>query len=218
MARSPRGKQPVNMRRHGWAGDLPSDDDEAIRRILDATRACIDRKGSDAGIVDVARELGISRQTIYRYYRTTEALLTATALDAAAGFLARLEAHLGQQFREPADAVVEAIAYTLEQLPAEPYLGLLLTPGRVSIYSNGFTSDTALALGRTIIERFPVDWTSYGFDSALLDLLVEQMLRITQSFVIDAGRPSRTGIELRDYLAMWVGAAVTALDATDRPA
>jgi hypothetical protein len=32
----------------------------------------------------------------------------------------------------PADAVVEAITYTLEQLPHEPYLGLLLTPGRIA--------------------------------------------------------------------------------------
>ncbi len=204
------GPQPVNMRRHGWAGDLPADDDEAVRRILAATRACIDAKGPDTGIADVARELGVSRQTVYRYFRTTEDLLTATAIDAAAAFLERLDGHLGRRLREPADAVVEAIAYTLEQLPSEPYLGLLLTPGRVSIYSQGFTSDTAIALGRAMIDRFPVAWTEHGFDSDGLDELVEQMLRMTQSFVVDAGHPARRGAELRAYLHTWLGSAVTA--------
>src|SRR5262245_21142732 len=204
------GAHPVNMRRHGWAGHLPADDEEAVRRILAATRACIDDKGPDTGIADVARELGVSRQTVYRYYRTTEDLLTATAIDAAAEFLERLEAHLGTRRRKPADAVVEAIAFTLEHLPAEPYVGLLLTPGRVSIYTQGITSDTALALGRSMLDRFPVDWPAHGFDSDALDQLVEQMLRMTQSLVIDPGHPARTNQELRSYLHTWLGTAVTA--------
>jgi AcrR family transcriptional regulator len=208
--------RPVNMRRHGWAGDLPADDDEAVRRILAATRTCIDRKGDDTGVADVARELGVSRQTVYRYFRTTDDLLTASAIDAAAEFLGRLELHLGTRRREPAEAVVEAIAYTLEQLPFEPYLRLLLTPGRISIYSQGFTSDTALALGRAIIDRFPVDWAAHGFDDGGLDQLVEQMLRTTLSYVIDPGHPARTGRDLRNDLDAWLGAAVAARGRTPR--
>jgi AcrR family transcriptional regulator len=196
------------LRRRGWAGDLPSSDEEAVRRILDTARACIDRDGADTGIADVARELGVTRQTVYRYFRTTEDLLTATALDATAAFLDRAERHLGTQPRTPADAVVEAVAFTMEQLPAEPYLGLLLTPGRISILSQGFTSDTALALGRSIVERFPVDWAAHGFDDAALDELVEQMLRMTQSFVLDPGHPARTGAALRTYLDTWLGSAI----------
>jgi AcrR family transcriptional regulator len=198
----------VAVRTHGWAGDPPASDDEAVRRILDATRACIDHDGADVGIIDVARALGVTRQTVYRYYRTTEDLLTATALDATAAFLDRVEAHLAGRAWTPPDAVVEGVAFTLEQLPQDAYLGLLMTPGRISMFSHGFTSPTALALGRAVVERFPIDWAAQGFDDGDLDELVEQMLRMTQSFVVDPGSPPRTGTELRRYLAHWLAPAV----------
>jgi AcrR family transcriptional regulator len=179
-----------------------------VRRILDATRACIDREGGVAGIADVARELGVTRQTVYRYFPTTEDLLTATAIDASAGFLARLEGHLGTDIRSAAEAVVEGIAYTLEQLPKEPYMGLLIAPGRVSVFSRDFTSETSLTLGRAVIERFPVDWSAEGYEGSELDELVEQMLRMTQSFVVDPGTPPRTGSELRRYLTRWLAPSI----------
>lgn len=196
------------MRQHGWAGDLPASDEDAVRRILDATRTCIDRLGPTAGISDVARELGVTRQTVYRYFRATDDLLVATAIDSAAAFLDRVQVQLGPTTRPPSEAVVEALAFTLEQLPHEPYVGLLLGPGRVSIYSWGVTSEPALALGRSIVERFPVDWAAHGYDDLELDGLVEHMLRMVQSFVVDPGTPARSGPELRAYLRRWVGPAV----------
>lgn len=197
------------MRTHGWSGNPPATDDAAIHRILDATRACIDREGGVTGIADVARELGVTRQTIYRYFSTTEDLLTATAISASAGFLTRLERHLRARQWSPSEAIVEGIAYTLEQLPKDPYLGLLIAPGRVSVFSRDFTSETALTLGRAVIERFPVDWSAAGFDDDDLDELVEQMLRMTQSFVMDPGTPPRTGLALRGYLTRWLAPAIT---------
>lgn len=199
------------MRTHGWSGNPPANDDEAVRRILDATRACIDRDGADTGIVDVARELGVTRQTVYRYYRTTDDLLTATAFDATASFLGRIEAHLHARSWTPAEAVVEGIAFTLEELPREPYLGLLLSPGKFSVFNQDFTSETAMALGRAMIERFPVDWSAQGYTSADLDQLVEQMLRMTQSLFEHPGTPPRTGTELRAYLSRWFAPAVAAV-------
>jgi AcrR family transcriptional regulator len=199
------------VRRHGWAGNPPTSDEEAVRRIVVATRVCIDQGGPVTGISEVARELGVTRQTIYRYFRTTEDLLTATAIDATAAFLSRLEAHLANRELTPAEAVVEGIAFVLEELPDEPYLGLLLTPGRISMFSRDFTSETAVTLGRAMIERFPIDWAVNGFSDFELNELVEQMLRMTQSFVIDPGIAPRTGGALRAYLTRWVAPAVIAL-------
>jgi AcrR family transcriptional regulator len=198
------------MRRHGWSGNLPGSDDDAIRRILDATKKCIDEGGAATGIAEVARELGVTRQTVYRYYRTTEDLLIATAIDATAAFLDRLETHLAQHAWTPAEAVVEGIAFTLEQLPREPYLGLLIPPGRLSTFNRDFTSETAITIGRSMIERFPIDWPAQGFESQDLDELVEQMLRMTQSLVIDSGTPPRTGAALRAYLTRWLAPAINA--------
>ena len=58
-----------------------------------------------------------------------------------------------------------------------------------------------------MLRRFDVDWAGLGFTDDDLDELAEHLLRIIQSFVIDPGRPPRSGEELRDYLRRWVGGA-----------
>ncbi len=194
------------MRRHGWLGDPPADEEEAIRRILDGAHRCIGRDG-DVGIAEVAREVGVTRQTVYRYFRSTDALVVATATDDASAFLGRLHAHLAGQDLSPTDALIEGVAFTLEQLPHEPSLGLLLNPGRIGALSRDFTSPTAIALGRSVFVR----WERLGLGESDLNGLVEQVLRTIQSFVIDPGTPPRTGRELRAYLDHWLRPGVDAL-------
>lgn len=195
------------MRRHGWAGALPSSDEEAIARIITAASRAIEASGADIKISDIARDLGVTRQTVYRYFPSTDALLVATALSEVGPALDRLAAHL-EAIDDPAEAVVEGIAYTLELLPQDKYLGLLLTSEKAASYSASVTSDVALALGRSIIDRFNVDWNSVGITDDRRDGLVEFMLRVLQSFVVDPGRPPRSGAELRNYLRQWVAPAI----------
>ncbi|WP_236722369.1 helix-turn-helix domain-containing protein, partial [Mycobacterium avium] len=82
------------MRSHGWAGNTPASDAEAIERILDAADRIIAERGSALRIADVARALGVTRQTVYRYFPGTQALLVASAMRSADGFLDRMAAHL----------------------------------------------------------------------------------------------------------------------------
>jgi len=119
------------VRTHGWSGSAPATDEEAIARILDAAGKAIDERGADFSITDVARTLGVTRQTVYRYFPSTDALLVAAAVHAASGFQDRLATHL-RGITDPADAVAEAVATTLEWLPQDKHLGLLLIPGRPS--------------------------------------------------------------------------------------
>lgn len=194
------------MRRHGWAGDIPVDDEEAIRRIVEVARASIDATGT-VTVSDVAAKLGITRQTVYRYFPTLDALLAGTAMSAVGGFLDRLARDL-QAITDPTTAVVEGIAYTLEQLPADRYLSLVMEPGRASAFAAGVTSETAISFGRMILERFNIDWDAAGFSGRRLDELVEFMLRTVQSFILDPGGPDRHGKELRAFLHRWVAPAV----------
>jgi AcrR family transcriptional regulator len=196
------------MRTHGWAGSAPATDDEATARIIDAAIKAIDARGADFSISDVARTVGVTRQTVYRYFPSTEALLVAAAVHAANGFLDRLAAHL-RGLTDPGDAVAEAVATTLEWLPEDKHLGLLIVPGRPSTHAESVTSDVALDFGHSMVRRFDVDWSGLGYTDAELDELVEHLLRIIQSFVIDPGRPPRRGAELRAYLRRWVGTALT---------
>ena len=197
------------MRTHGWSGSAPATDDEAVARILDAASKAVDERGSDVSIADVARTLGVTRQTVYRYFASTEALLVAAAVHAADDFLDRLAEHL-RGLTDPVDAVTEAIATALEWLPKDKHIGLLIAPGRVDEHTASVTSDVALQFANAMLRRFDVDWAALGFTDDGLDELAEHLLRIIQSFILDPGRPPRTGEALREYLRRWVGSAVTA--------
>jgi AcrR family transcriptional regulator len=196
------------VRTHGWSGSAPATDDEAIARILAAANKAIDERGADISIADVARTLGVTRQTVYRYFASTDALLVAAAVHAATGFLDRMAEHL-VGIADPAEAVAEGIATALEWLPKDKHIGLLITPGRADSHTESVTSDVAVEFANSMLRRFDVDWGSLGFTDADLGELAEHLLRIIQSFVIDPGRPPRQGDELRDYLRRWVGSAVT---------
>jgi len=197
------------VRTHGWSGSAPATDDEAVARILDAASKAVDERGSDVSIADVARTLGVTRQTVYRYFPSTEALLVAAAVHAADDFLDRLAEHL-HGLTDPVDAVTEAIATALEWLPKDKHIGLLIAPGRADEHTASVTSDVALTFANAMLRRFDVDWAALGFTDDGLDELAEHLLRIIQSFILDPGRPPRTGEALREYLRRWVGSAVTA--------
>lgn len=195
------------MRTHGWSGFTPATDDEAVARILDAAGQAIDQRGADISIADVARTLGVTRQTVYRYFPSTDALLVAAAVHAADHFLDCVAEHL-HGITDPVDAVTEAIATALEWLPQDKHISLLLGPGRAPEHTQSVTSDVALEFANSLIRRFDVDWAGSGFSDGELDDLAEHLLRIIQSFVIDPGRPPRTGQALRDFMRRWVGGAV----------
>jgi AcrR family transcriptional regulator len=195
------------VRTHGWSGSAPATDEEAVARILDAAGKAIDAKGADFSITDVARTLGVTRQTVYRYFPSTETLLVAAAVHAATDFLDRMATHL-QGITDPVEAVTEGIATALEWLPKDKHIGLLIVPGRADAHTESVTSDVAVQFANSMLRRFDVDWAGLGFSDADLDELAEHLLRIIQSFVVDPGRPPRQGAELRDYLRRWVGSAV----------
>ena len=195
------------MRTHGWSGAAPATDDEAVARILAAASQAIDAKGADFSIADVARTLGVTRQTVYRYFASTDALLVAAAVHAADDFQDRLEAHL-RGITDPVEAVAEGIATALEWLPKDKHLGLLIEPGRPNPHIESVTGDVARDFGHSMVRRLDVDWAGLGFSDDDLAELAEHLLRIIQSFVTDPGRPPRTGEELRAYLRRWVGGAI----------
>jgi AcrR family transcriptional regulator len=193
----------------GWSGNPPRDDAEARERIIDAAMRCIDRNGPHStNLSDVASELGVTRQTVYRLYPSTDELFVAVAAAAADSYLDRLAARVSD-LTDPAEAVVECIAYTFERLPRERFLGLLLTTGRSDAFVRGVTAPEAMAFGRAMLARMNVDWAAWGYSDAELDGLVEFGLRVLQSLELDP-EPTRTRAQLRAFLSRWIAPAVRA--------
>src|SRR5882672_12215539 len=144
------------MRTHGWGGSAPASDEEAVNRILAAASTAIDAHGADISIADIARTLGVTRQTVYRYFPSTDALLVAAAVHAASGFQDRLATHL-RGITDPADAVAEAVATTIEWLPDDKQIGLLLMPGQPNPHTESVTSDVAQDFAHSMLRQFDVD-------------------------------------------------------------
>ncbi len=195
------------MRSHGWSGDTPSSDDEAIERILDAAEAIVAARGSAVRIADVARSLGVTRQTVYRYFPSSEALLLTTAMRSADGFLDRLAAHLSGQ-TDPVRAVVEGMAFAVECLADDTRLAFVLNQSVGESHSHPVISDAPLAFARSMLHRLDVDWAAHGYSEAGLDELSEFCLRLLNSFLVVRGKHSRSGKELRCYLTRWIGPAI----------
>jgi len=196
------------MGTRGWNGDPPADDADARRRIVAAAMSCVDRHGpTKTGLSDVAAELGVTRQTVYRHFPSTADLMVATAIDAAAPFLDRLAAACSRH-RDPTDIVVTAVVWTVTRLPQERHLSLLLWNGRADLFARGVTSPTALEFARAMLVRLDVDWDALGYRPADLDGLAEFLLRFMQSMFLDPGDPPRSERALRAYVRRWIGPAV----------
>jgi AcrR family transcriptional regulator len=195
------------VRSHGWSGNTPTSDEDAITRILDAADEIIAERGSAMRIADVARSLGVTRQTVYRYFPGTQALLVATAMRSGDGFLEHLADHVRGE-TDPVSAMVEGVAFAIENLADDDRISYLLTKRKQGESFTSITSDTALSFSRSMLHRFEVDWEKNGFDDAALDELSEFCLRMLHSFLIDRGPGPRSGEDLRRFLARWIGPAI----------
>ncbi|MFC8529737.1 TetR/AcrR family transcriptional regulator [Nocardia sp. NPDC057227] len=201
------------MRRPAWNGSPPSGPEEARERITTAAMRCIDTHGArGTSLSRVAAELGVIRQTVYRYYPSTEALFAAVGYAARDSFVDRLVAHLAGR-ADPAELAVEAVAFTVEELPAERYLTALMNSGEGTAFSRYALSEVALGVCREAFARTDVEWAAHGFTGQELDELIEFLVRVLLSFVEEAAgasAPPRRGAELRAYLRRWVAPAVRA--------
>lgn len=199
------------MRAHGWAGSPPADATEARARILAATRERLAEFGTTS-TAEVAERVGVTRQTVYRYFPTTEDLLNAAAVEAVAeltaGLVDHVRDHLAATGGDAGDAAVEVVSYVYEHLRDDPALNRMLAPGRLSGTVTDLTSPTSIALGQTLLASFGVDWEAAGLDETGQAELVEHMLRTLQTLVLDPGDPPRSGAQVRDYLQRWLAPAL----------
>ena len=203
-----------------WAGRPPADDAEASQRIRDAARRCIDRNGVNVRIAEVARELGVSRPTVYRHYSSGRAVLRAVALESIDPLLARVASMEVDLHASPAEVVAEVGCMLFEWLCRDSQLRQLTRFG-AGAATDDVTSSAALLLTRGLIERAVASFDGLA-DVDHLDEIAELVTRLVHSMI---ERPalfaSRTG-EPCEPLHRWLTAAVggiltgTAEFATDR--
>jgi AcrR family transcriptional regulator len=195
------------MRSRGWAGSTPSSDEEAISRILSAVDDEIAEHGAAIRLADVARRLGVTRQTVYRYFPNADALLIASSMRAVNGFIDQVAQH-ASGLSDPVTALVECLSYGIENLSGDPQLESVLTRRDEAEAVTSLTSDTAIAFCLSVFHRLDVDWKLHGFDTTALGELAEMTLRTVQSLLTDPGQEPRKGPALRRFLSRWLGPAI----------
>lgn len=197
------------MAKHGWGGSPPADEEEARQRIIDATTRLIDRHGvAKTTLSDVAAELEVTRQTVYRHLGNMSEIVSVVAARGAEDFVDRLVTHL-EGSRSPADAVVEGILFCLRTVPNDPRLNLLLQLGDTAMFSRAATSPLMLDYGSAMLRRFPVEWADAGVSDSDLDGLAEMIMRLLISLLDSSTEAPRPEDEVRALLERWLVPALT---------
>ncbi|MEU5884153.1 TetR family transcriptional regulator [Spirillospora sp. NPDC047279] len=198
------------MAHHGWGGRPPASDAEARQRIVDATARCIDRHGvTKTTLSDVATELGVTRQTVYRHFGRISDIVGEVAFQGAESFVDQLIAHL-QGMSDPAEAVVEGMIFCVRTIPTEPRLSLLLQLGDSGAFGRGATTGDAIAYGAKMLQRYPVDWAAAGVAEDDLNGLAEIIMRLLTSLLQHPSEPPQDEAELRGLLTRWLAPALVA--------
>ncbi|MGE2731418.1 TetR/AcrR family transcriptional regulator [Mycolicibacterium vaccae] len=195
------------MRSRGWAGSTPASDEEAIARILDAVDDVVAEHGPAIRLADVARRLGVTRQTVYRYFPNADALLIASAMRAVDGFIDQVAEHVSG-VKDPVTALVECVSFAVQTLSGDPQLEGLLAVGHEGAAVTSLSFETAKTFCLSSFHRLEVDWPLHGFDDRALDELAEITLRTLQSLLTDPGQRPRDEAALRGFVARWLGPAI----------
>jgi AcrR family transcriptional regulator len=198
------------MAHHGWGGRPPASETEARQRIVDATARCVDRHGvAKTTLSDVATELGVTRQTVYRHFARISDIIGEVAAQGADAFVDRLVAHL-KGITDPAEAVVEGMVYCVRTIPAEPRVSLLLQLGDSDAFGRGATTETTVAYGARMLRRFDADWAATGITDADLHGLAEVIMSLLSSFLQHPGGAPHDETQLRGLLNRWLAPALRA--------
>ena len=161
-----------------WSGNRPADSEAARERLLEAAIHCIQLYGvAKTAISDVAREAGVTRRTVYRYFEDREARVGAALVRGVRDFTGRARTLL-ETFEEPEDMVVEGLCFALKELPRDPVLGRTLRGGELVLDAPTLTR--ALNVLRPLIE--PVTKAA-GWTPQERDECSELMLRLALSLL-----------------------------------
>ncbi|NDJ91363.1 TetR/AcrR family transcriptional regulator [Mycolicibacter kumamotonensis] len=205
-------------RQHGgrrgtrWGADTPSSDEEARERLLDAADACYARRGVARTRIDhIAQVAGVHRTTVYCYFPTKNALVSASFVRSARSILTASKAYFCTD--EPfLEQLVKATMDSLRATRTSPTMGLLLGASE----SAGLTVHAATAseewhtLARETLGPALTQAVADGHvrADAPVEAILRWIWRVAFSLATEPGAPEDGGDEgvLRTFLVTSVAA------------
>ena len=186
-------EEPRSRHRDAWDGDPPHRT-AARERLLEVAGRCVARDGiAGTGIAHVALEAGVSRPTVYRYFKDREELIRSVLLQAGLRLANEVQEHI-RTFEDPGDKVVEATIFTLRAIRSNLVLRQVWQPAMFDAnVLHGFTQPVSITFTRVAFAEI-IDSTGWSEAEAM-----EFMLRMILS-LLAAPEPQRSDQELREFL------------------
>ena len=175
-----------------------SSNNETQQRIVDAAVACVKRWGIEkVTLNDIAREAGVTRPTVYSYFSNRDEVVQFALLQSAYVFAQKLLRHI-ENYTQPEMRVIEAMMFSLKQLPKEPSLALMSDSGLAEILNeNALRQAEGNEIRRGI---FRLIFAGVDVDDNELDELTEVASRFLMSLLTMKSNKQRSEKEMRSFL------------------
>lgn len=175
-----------------------SSNNETQQRIVDAAVACVKRWGIEkVTLNDIAREAGVTRPTVYSYFSNRDEVVQFALLQSAYVFAQKLLRHI-ENYTQPEMRVIEAMMFSLKQLPKEPSLALMSDSGLAEILNeNALRQAEGNEIRRGI---FRLIFAGVDVDDSELDELTEVASRFLMSLLTMKSNKQRSEKEMRSFL------------------
>lgn len=189
-------EEPGGKQREAWDGDPPHRT-AARERLLEVAALCVARDGiAGTGIAHVALEAGVSRPTVYGYFKDREELVRSVLLQAGLRLANEVQEHI-QAFDDPGEKIVAATLFTLRAIRENPVLRQVWRPAAFDAnVLQGFTQPASITFTRVAFADV-IEMTGWDEEEAAESM--EFMLRIILS-LLATPEPHRSEQQLRDFL------------------
>ena len=196
MTHSSADDAPRSKPREAWDGN-PPERAAARERLLEAAALCVAREGIvGTGIAHVALEAGVSRPTVYRYFKDRKELIRSVLLQAGLRMANEVRERV-RVFSDPGDKVVEATLFTLRAIDENPVLRQVWQPSALDAsVLHGFTQPASITFTRLALADIV---ETAGWSDAEAAEAMEFVLRVILS-LLAAPEPRRSEDELRELL------------------
>lgn len=132
---------------------LGSSPEEAQILLKKAAETCVERHGvSKTTMEDIAKEVGVSRPTVYRYFPDREDLLLAVLLDRANALSERAYRYLSRH-QSLAEQLVEGLLFLADHGRRDPFVRSDDARYMQRVLDSGVGANTAAAFWRPVLTQ-----------------------------------------------------------------
>lgn len=172
--------------------------EELLRnQIMDAAISCIEKKGIDkTRIGDIAKEMGLVRQTIYNYFSSKNALLEAMFSRESVVLAENTAAHI-EGFKNLEDKFVQAFLYVFKTFPQNAVLSHIAQSGNSYVLESGISRQTMQMFGELVLQKVFADNPELNEQSGEI---AELLSRNIMSFILMPDQEPRSEKELEMFI------------------